>query len=201
MVGEKSWLLSPAGVLRSPIRRGGLLHVGYTSASSLSESIIVVTAARKRTRIDLTRLAGGILFWRHCVAVCSPLQPELDGWMEVSAAEDSSIGLDRRVLAARGEVPLEVVLERSAPAATATRARDGAERVDAGGIYDDRARLLEILHGFHEHGDDFAVLRGTAVAIVVLVRLAKDADSRALEPARHEERPVVALRDGRGSRR
>ena len=28
VVGEKIWLLSPAGVLRSPISRGGLLHVG-----------------------------------------------------------------------------------------------------------------------------------------------------------------------------
>ena len=28
VVGEKTWLLSPCGVLRSPIRRGGLLHVG-----------------------------------------------------------------------------------------------------------------------------------------------------------------------------
>ena len=26
--GEKSWLLSPCGVFRSPINRGGLLHVG-----------------------------------------------------------------------------------------------------------------------------------------------------------------------------
>ena len=28
VLGENSWLLSPAGVLRSPISRGGLLQVG-----------------------------------------------------------------------------------------------------------------------------------------------------------------------------
>jgi hypothetical protein len=28
VVGEKTWLLSPDGVLRSPINRGTLLHVG-----------------------------------------------------------------------------------------------------------------------------------------------------------------------------
>ena len=51
VVGEKTWLLSPCGVFRSPIRRGGLLHVGYTSASSFSESIIASTAVRNRARI------------------------------------------------------------------------------------------------------------------------------------------------------
>ena len=28
VVGEKNWLLSPCGVFRSPMSRGGLLHVG-----------------------------------------------------------------------------------------------------------------------------------------------------------------------------
>src|ERR1039457_1379068 len=69
VVGEKSWLLSPAGVLRSPMRRGGLLHVGYTSASSFNESIVRVTAARKRSRIASRALQPGFSSG-GTVAVC-----------------------------------------------------------------------------------------------------------------------------------
>jgi len=58
--GEKSWLLSPCGVLRSPMSRGGLLHVGYTSASSLSESMSETTAARNRSRDASPALQPGV---------------------------------------------------------------------------------------------------------------------------------------------
>src|SRR5215471_20127008 len=37
--GDNVWLLSPAGVLRSPISRGGLSHVGYTTAAILASSM------------------------------------------------------------------------------------------------------------------------------------------------------------------
>jgi len=50
VVGANTWLLSPCGVLRSPISRGGLLHVGYTNASSFRASIVFRTAARTCSR-------------------------------------------------------------------------------------------------------------------------------------------------------
>src|SRR6187397_1284285 len=56
VVGENSWLLSPCGVLRSPISRGGLLHVGYTNASSFSPSIVLSTAARSLSRYSVSAL-------------------------------------------------------------------------------------------------------------------------------------------------
>src|SRR5215467_4460838 len=49
-VGENTWLLSPAGVFKSPIRRRGLLQVGYTNASSFNWSIAFITAARNCSR-------------------------------------------------------------------------------------------------------------------------------------------------------
>src|SRR4030095_3650769 len=60
VVGEKNWLLSPCGVFRSPIRRGGLLQVGYTNAGSRIASLTALTALRHCPRYSASALHAGV---------------------------------------------------------------------------------------------------------------------------------------------
>ncbi len=80
VVGEKNWLLSPPGVFRSPIRRGGLLHVGYTHASIFCASIVFVTAVRTCSRYAISALQASVSGPLTVAASACSRRTWTDGW-------------------------------------------------------------------------------------------------------------------------
>ena len=108
--GEMRVLLLPCGVLRSPISRGGLFQVGYTSASSRASSIVLSTPSAEAAPVLVA--PRGISDSDRAVA--EPAQSSMvfsNRGMEFLRGDDVVEALHRRLRSEMHQVRVDVVLE------------------------------------------------------------------------------------------